>query len=83
MSKEEDRFKHSKRIYQKETKIHKQEVIAKTFGIPVKEPHKFNKHHAMNCGNPNCVMCANPRKTFGELTYQEQKLYQHDKEIEL
>jgi hypothetical protein len=49
MSKEEDRFKHSKRIYQKETKIHKQEVIAKTFGIPVKEPHKFNKHHAMAC----------------------------------
>jgi hypothetical protein len=70
MSKEEDRFKHSKRIYQKETKIHKQ------------EPHKFNKHHAMACGNPNCVMCANPRKTFGELTFQEQKLYQHDKEIE-
>jgi hypothetical protein len=36
----------------------------------------------MACGNPNCVMCANPRKTFGELTFQEQKLYQHDKEIE-
>ena len=30
----------------------------------------------MNCGNPKCVMCANPRKTFKELTQQEKRLYQ-------
>jgi hypothetical protein len=44
--------------------------------VPVTEPHKFAKRHAMNCGNPNCVMCGNPRKTFKELTQQEKRLFQ-------
>ena len=83
MSTEEDKFKKSKRILKDENAIRKQLKIAKAHNAPVESPHQFAKHHAMNCGNPNCVMCGNPRKTFGELTYQEQKLFQHDKEIEL
>jgi hypothetical protein len=76
MSTEQDKFKHSKRLLKDENAVKKQVKIAKEFGIPVKEPHKFAKHHAMNCGNPNCVMCSNPRKTFKELTQQEKRLFQ-------
>lgn len=76
MSTEEDKFKKSKRLLKDENAVKKQTKIAKTFGVPVKEPHKFAKHHAMNCGNPNCVMCGNPRKTFKELTQQEKRLFQ-------
>ena len=76
MSTEEDKFKHSKRLLKDENAVKKQTKIAKTFGVPVKEPHKFAKYHAMNCGNPKCVMCGNPRKTFNELTAQEKRLFQ-------
>ena len=76
MSTEEDKFKHSKRLLKDENAIKKQTKIAKTFGVPVKEPHKFAKHHALNCGNPNCVMCGNPRKTFKEKTIQEKRAEQ-------
>jgi hypothetical protein len=76
MSTEEDKFKHSKRLLKDENAVKKQSKIAKAYGVPVSEPHKFAKRHAMNCGNPNCVMCGNPRKTFNELTTQEQRLFQ-------
>ena len=35
--------------------------------------HYFHKKSAMACGDPNCVMCGNPRKFFGEKTIQEKK----------
>ena len=54
----------------------KQTKIAKSLGIQEKEPHRFAKHSPANCGNPKCVMCSNPRKTFKELTAQEQRMYQ-------
>jgi hypothetical protein len=76
MSTEEDKFKHSKRLLKDENAVKKQSKIAKAYGVPVSEPHKFAKRHAMNCGNSNCVMCGNPRKTFNELTTQEQRLFQ-------
>ena len=76
MSTESDKIKHSKRLYDEETAIARQVRIAKEFGIPVKEAHKFAKHHAMNCGNPKCFMCANPRKVFKEKTMQERKFEQ-------
>lgn len=73
MSHEDAKIKHSKRLHDDETHIKKQVKISKAYGIPVTEPHKLNKRHAMNCGNPNCVMCGNPRKVFGEKTIQEKK----------
>ena len=81
MSKEQDKIKHSKRLLKDENVIKKQTKIAKDFGIPITEPHKFAKHHAMNCGNPKCVMCANPRKTFKELTQQEKRMFQDVEKI--
>ena len=76
MSTEQDKFKHSKRIQRDENAVKKQTKIAKQYGSSVEEPHRFVKHHAMNCGDPNCVMCANPRKIFKEPTQQEKRLFQ-------
>ena len=73
---QEAKEKHSKRLHQKENYIKKQTKIAKAFGIQEKEPHRFAKHSPLNCGNPKCIMCANPRKTFNELTIQEKKHFQ-------
>jgi len=76
MSKEEDRIKNSRRRQQDDGAINRQVKIAKTNHVDVAQPHKFAKHHAMNCGDPRCVMCANPRRTTKELTVQEQRLFQ-------
>ncbi len=81
MSKEEDKFKNSKRRHADETAIKKQTKIAKANGLAeqdkaIKEPHRMAKHHAMDCGRPGCMMCGNPRKTFNELTPQEKRLFQ-------
>jgi hypothetical protein len=83
MSKDEDKFKHSKRLLKDENAVKKQVRIAKEHGVPIKDSHKFAKQHALNCGNPKCVMCANPRKTFNELTLQERRMFQDiDKETD-
>jgi len=83
MSKEEDKFKHSKRLLKDENAVKKQVKIAKEHGVPIKDAHKFAKQHAMNCGNPKCILCANPRKTFNELTLQERRMFQDiDKETD-
>ena len=79
MSTEQDKIKHSKRIQKDENAIKKQTKIAKTFGVPVAEPHKFAKHHALDCGVPNCPMCSSPRKVTGEKTKQEQSFEQTEK----
>ena len=76
MSTEEDKLKRSKRLYAEETAIKRQTKIAKSHGIEVKEPHKFAKHHALDCGHPGCVMCGNPRKIWKEETIQEKRFKQ-------
>ncbi len=73
---QDSKDKHSKRIHQKEVHVAKQVSIAKAYGIPVKEPHKLARVHVMNCGDPNCVMCMNPRKAFNEDTIQEKSFKQ-------
>jgi hypothetical protein len=76
MGTEQEKFKKSKRLLKDENAVKKQTKIAKEFWVPITEPHKFAKHHAMNCGNPKCHMCGNPRKVFNELTQQEKRLFQ-------
>jgi hypothetical protein len=78
MSNEEDKFKHSKRLQKEGNAIKKQAKIAKDHGISEKETHRFSKHHAMNCGNLECLLCSNPRKISGEKTIQEQRFEQRD-----
>lgn len=79
MSSEYEKVKHSKRLHKEKAAIDRQVKIAKDYGVTVEQPHKFAKHHALNCGNPKCVMCANPRKVFKEKTIQEQKFEQKEK----
>jgi hypothetical protein len=79
MSTEQDKFKHSKRLLKDENAIKKQTKIGNQHGMSDKEinqPHRLVKRHAMDCGNPKCAMCGNPRKTFKELTQQEKRLFQ-------
>ena len=81
MSKVEDKFKHSKRLLKDDNAIKKQVKIAKDHRINEYnpkdlEPHRYHKHHAMDCGNPGCIFCANPRKTWNELTIQEKREFQ-------
>ncbi len=82
MSTEEDKFKKSKRIQKDENAVAKQVKIARAHGLTnkdkaVKEPHRLAKHHAMDCGQPGCMLCGNPRKTHKDkLTAQEKRLFQ-------
>jgi FPC/CPF motif-containing protein YcgG len=83
MSTEDDKFKHSKRLLKDENAVKKQSKIAKQHRIQdyqskvEKEPHRLHKRHAMDCGNPECYMCGNPRKTHKDkLTQQEKRLFQ-------
>ena len=72
----QERDKKNLRMQRDENAIKKQVKIARAHGMNVKEPHKFVKHHALDCGQPGCVLCGNPRKTFSELTTQEKRLFQ-------
>lgn len=83
MSHENDKIKNSKRRYKDEVAIEKQRKIAKQHNSftdenkVLKEPHRLIKHHAMDCGNPACFMCGNPRKTHKDkLTAQEKRIFQ-------
>ena len=84
MSTENDKIKNSKRRQQDDNAIAKQVKIAKQHHLPgttkspqEKEPHRLVKHHAMDCGNPDCYLCGNPRKTHKDkLTTQEKRLFQ-------
>ena len=76
MSTEQDKIKHSKRLLKDENAVKKQTKIAKSKGSDISQPHRFAKHHAMDCGNPGCMLCGNPRKLFNELTPQEKRIYQ-------
>ena len=77
------KVKTSKRRYNTETVAKRQFRIAKEHGMnpDPDELHKFAKHHAMDCGNPECHLCGNPRhsklfKTKDKLTTQERRFYQ-------
>lgn len=74
MASELDRITRSKRRHKAKIKMLKQAKIAKEYGFHHGESiHVYHKRKALNCGNPNCVMCGNPRKFFGEVTMQEVK----------
>lgn len=76
------KLKNSKRRHRDETAIKRQVKIAKQHGLGfndevIKEPHRLAKHHAMDCGNSECYLCGNPRKTHKDkLTTQEKRFLQ-------
>lgn len=79
------RFINSRRRHKTDVAIARQLKIAKDHNRVVSDAnpklvqgHRFAKHHAMDCGNPKCFMCGNPRKTHKDrLTAQEKRLFQN------
>jgi hypothetical protein len=84
MSTEQDRFKKSKRLLKDDNAINKQLKIAKAHGSSddknVKNPHRLVKQHAMDCGNPKCLICSR-EKVFGEPTIQQKRFDQNVEDI--
>jgi hypothetical protein len=82
MSNELAKYLNSRRRFKDELAVKKQVKIAKAHGLSekdkaIKEPHRMSKHHAMDCGNPGCYLCGNPRHIHKDgLTTQEKKLFQ-------
>jgi hypothetical protein len=80
MSNDLAKFINSKRRHKTDVMIARQVKIAKAHGSTsdVKQPHRLAKRHAMDCGNPGCYLCGNPRKTHKDkLTAQEKRLFQN------
>ena len=65
-----------RRLRNTENKIQRQVVIAKQHKVPVTNAHRYNKQSPMNCGNPKCFICMNPRKVWKQKTMGERKFLQ-------
>ena len=87
MSNDLAKFINSQRRHKTDVKISRQVQIARQHGLTsrdkaVKEPHRLAKHHAMDCGQPGCVMCGNPRHIHKDrLTAQEKRMFQDLEQI--
>lgn len=80
MSDEVDKFRNSRRRHNDETKIQRQIDIAKAYHMHhdgkwkyIEQPHRNHKKAILNCGDPKCYMCMNPRRAMGEESMQERK----------
>ena len=95
MSNEDDKVKHKTRMHRAWTAIKKQLGIIKSrqhfLGaskqIAEEQPHRLAKNHAMDCGQPGCVICGNPRRTRrhklkDQLTTQERRNNQKGNDVE-
>ena len=81
MSNDLARYLNSKRRHKTDVAISRQVKIARSHNkfnqTNIRQPHRLAKHHAMDCGNPGCFLCGNPRKTHKDrLTQQEKRLFQ-------
>jgi hypothetical protein len=87
MSNDTAKFINSQRRHKTDVHIARQVKIAKAHGLTnrdkaIKQPHRLAKHHTMDCGNPKCYLCGNPRKTHKDkLTAQEKRLFQDVEKI--
>lgn len=82
MSNDLAKFINSRRRHKTDVAISRQVKIAKSHGTfnqaNIRQPHRLAKHRAMDCGNPECYLCGNPRKTHKDkLTAQEKRLFQN------
>jgi hypothetical protein len=66
--------KRQKRFQQKHRHIERQFNIAKTNHNEYyndNNKHKLHKMDAMDCGVTGCIWCGNPRRVWGDKTWQE------------
>lgn len=78
MPHEHDKLLHSKRRYADKTYVKKQVNIAQRYGIETKQPNRYKKVSSMDCGNPRCPVCGNPRRLYKQISHQEKKLFQKE-----
>ena len=81
MANEFAKYKNSQRRHKTDVAIARQVKIARSHSTyndrNIRQTHRLAKHHAMDCGNPKCYLCGNPRKTHKDrLTAQEKRLFQ-------
>ena len=88
MANELAKYLNSRRRHKDETAVKKQLKIAKQHNSfadenkVLKQPHRLAKHHAMDCGNPKCGLCGNPRHIHKDkLTAQEKRIFQDTEKI--
>lgn len=73
-----EKMKRQSRMRQKRNHIKRQNKLRRELMYIIHndatfEEHRLHKRKALNCGDPNCVMCGNPRKFWGHVTRQEEK----------
>jgi hypothetical protein len=65
MSNETAKYINSRRRHKSDVAIARQLKIAKQSSSYdsrlLSQPHRLSKRHAMDCGNPKCGLCGNPR----------------------
>jgi hypothetical protein len=81
MSNETAKYINSRRRHKTHVAIARQLKIARSLHVHHKQydaqPNRLAKHHAMDCGNPECYLCGNPRRTHKDrLTAQEKRMFQ-------
>ena len=81
MSNETAKFINSQRRHKTDIAIARQVRIARSHNSfnqkNINQKHRLAKHHAMDCGNPKCYLCGNPRVTHKDrLSTQEKRLFQ-------
>jgi hypothetical protein len=82
MADQRTKEKHSRRLLDDETHVKKRYKLLKeknayfSGNAIEKQPHRLHKVSGMNCGNPDCLLCMNPRKAWKEKTMQEQSFEQ-------
>jgi hypothetical protein len=76
----DNRTKKTKRLQRTANAIKKQLRIAKSLGMNhiLKQPHRLAKHHALDCGNPECLVCHS-EKIFHKPSLQEKKFIEGHK----
>ena len=85
MSNELAKYLNSRRRFADENSIKKQVKIAKGHDLTaydrvIRQPHRLAKRHTMDCGNPQCFLCGNPRRTHKDKKkIQEKSFEQTDK----
>ena len=77
----DNKDKKATRLQRTTNAINKQLRIAKSLGMThlLKQPHRLAKHHALDCGNPKCLVCHS-EKVFNKPTLQERKFVQGNKD---
>lgn len=68
------KYKKAKRLQRTANVIKKQLRIAKALGMHhiLKQPHRLAKHHALDCGKSECLVCHSD-KIFHKPSLQEKK----------